>query len=242
MHSPKYSEQTLAGMKGMASGMAGFIKEALTQDLPIESAGEQAETLMIRIWEGFESTLEDLPFLGEDNPLLSSLVGGAFGMNYYREMEAAGFSLTRAAVLVQGALGAMVRSQMNPQAIEYTKNVAFSAQTIGSQAERAQKRTYPDDWVFECALPQKSDDWDIGVTYTECAIEKMFRKYDCLRFLPYVCLNDYVIYHEMGLDLTRTETLGNGGACCDFRIKFSQGERGVITDPASLAEFRGRNE
>ena len=242
MHNPKYSEQTLASLKGMASGMAVFIKEALKQEFPVERADEQAETLMARIWKGFESTFKDLPFLGEDNPLLSSLVGGAFGMNYYRETEAVGFSLTRAAVLVQGALGAMVRSQMNPQAIEYTKNVTFSAQTLQAQAERAQKRAYPDDWVFECVLPQDNDDWGIGVTYTECAIEKMFKKYGCLRFLPYVCLNDYVIYHEMGLDLTRTETLGNGGTCCDFRIKLSQGKRGVITDPANLAEFKGRNE
>ena len=44
---------------------------------------------------------------------------------------------------------------------------------------------------------------------------EQFHMYDLIRYL---CEVDFITYDLMGADLRRTQTLANGGSCCDFHV------------------------
>ncbi len=53
--------------------------------------------------------------------------------------------------------------------------------------------------------------------YTECGICKLCRDEGVPDLAKYLCKLDYVLADLMGLALTRTTTIAEGGTCCDFR-------------------------
>ena len=84
-------------------------------------------------------------------------------------------------------------------------------------AERSQARKYPDDWVFEY-VKGDGKSFDIGLDYSECAICKLYKREGAERYLPYMCIGDYPMFKTLGIGFKRTQTIGNGGAFCDFRL------------------------
>lgn len=217
-----------------------FAHEMERHILPVLAARvdpETAEHLLRKAWEGFDQVLEEMPYIGDDNPLIKNLAGAAYEMNVYRQLEAYGLALRDISRMVQTALLDMTRAGLTAETVAFVKNEVYAPQTLRQQAERSQKRRYAGDWVFACVMPGPHDHWDVGVNYTECGIVKLFKKYGCERYVPFVCLNDYPMLHELGMTLERSRTLGNGASVCDFRLSFTQGARGVVTDPDRLPEF-----
>jgi hypothetical protein len=89
---------------------------------------------------------------------------------------------------------------------------------LDKRAERSQRRFYPDDWIYR-AVKGDGKTFDYGVDYTQCGICQFFWRHDAGELLPYLCQLDYATVEAMGLQLTRTTTLAEGGAKCDFRLK-----------------------
>ena len=77
------------------------------------------------------------------------------------------------------------------------------------------KRTYDNDWVVD-VLPGNGE-YDLGYDYLECGDCKLCRDEGCPELTHYLCDMDYMLTDMMGLDLKRTQTLSEGGCCCDFR-------------------------
>ena len=115
----------------------------------------------------------------------------------------------------------------------------ITPQAIGYMREGAawsQKKAYPDDFVFEFIEPQS--EMYYGIKMTECAIQKFYREQKHERYVKYCCLVDYPLYQAYQLHLERTETLGNGGACCDF-MYLKTGSTPDGWPPESRPEFKG---
>ena len=82
-------------------------------------------------------------------------------------------------------------------------------------AEKTHRREYPNDWVVD--IRHDVTDADYAMDYTECGICKLCRDEGVPDLAKYLCKLDYVLADLMGLALTRTTTIAEGGTCCDFR-------------------------
>lgn len=84
--------------------------------------------------------------------------------------------------------------------------------------QRSQQRRYPMDWV-QTVFKGDGRDFDIGVNYTECGLQKYFVSLGMPELAPYPCLVDFPTSRAEGTGLARTTTLAGGGKACDFRYK-----------------------
>jgi len=77
---------------------------------------------------------------------------------------------------------------------------------------------------------------EFGVDYLSCGICEYFSRKGAPEYVKYLCLVDYAIMKNLGIAFSRTTTLGNGGAICDFRFS----KTGPIVEgwpPDALKEF-----
>lgn len=85
----------------------------------------------------------------------------------------------------------------------------------------------PNDWVVEIVTPAAQSDvqqgaagtpvFELGYDYYECGVCKLCREEACPELARYMCRLDYLMADMMGMTLTRTKTLAEGGDYCDFR-------------------------
>lgn len=203
-------------------------------------AEEEVPVIMREVLEDYEKLLPRLPYIGDDNPLAFNLVGATYGVCLYGRLEERGLELREISLINQKVLLDWSRQTMTPERVEYMRHVALAPDTVAKGAERSRKRVYAGDWVYECVLPERNEDFDIGITYTKCGVADFLEKIGKKRYLPYICLNDYPIYGAMGIFFKREHTIGNGDDCCDFRFKLNETGNVLdpICDPAILLKFR----
>jgi len=89
------------------------------------------------------------------------------------------------------------------------------------RATASHERRYPDDWVFDF-VEGDGHPFEHGLDYTECGVVKYLKREGTPELAPYLCWIDYPGYAAMGVKLSRTETIAQGGQRCDFR--FSRGQ------------------
>lgn len=59
-------------------------------------------------------------------------------------------------------------------------------QKMQARAQASQARRYPGDWVFEVSEGDGKT-FDVGMTYTECGIDKFMRSQSETELTPYLC-------------------------------------------------------
>jgi hypothetical protein len=108
-------------------------------------------------------------------------------------------------------------------------------------AERSQRRRYPGDWV--CEFVEGDGGTSVyGLNMSECGMLKLWRAQGLEELVPYMCLTDWALWRAIGVKVTRTQTLANGGTCCDYRY-IGKGRSGPSGwPPESLPEWTGRYE
>lgn len=78
-------------------------------------------------------------------------------------------------------------------------------------------KKYRNDWVVDIIEGGPQDDFVLGYDYHICGICNLCRDEGCFELAKYLCRMDYVLADMMGMKLTRTQTLAEGGKYCDFR-------------------------
>jgi len=189
----------------------------------------------------FKFIIPNIPWIGgDDNFNTSFLLGGAYSMGLIIPLERAGLSernIGQVIYLMSRCSFELENEKMKqqgywmktPQAVEYMR----------SGAAWSQKKTYERDFVFEFVEPHS--DMYYGINMTECAILKFYRAQHLEKYVKYNCLVDYPMYQAFKLHLDRTETLGNGGACCNF-MYLKTGETPDGWPPESRPEFKVEEE
>ena len=69
-------------------------------------------------------------------------------------------------------------------------------------------------WKF--TLQRNEDSYDL--TYMKCGLCQLGKRENCFHLIRYLCEADFITYDLMRADLRRTQTLANGGSCCDFHV------------------------
>jgi len=107
---------------------------------------------------------------------------------------------------------------------------------LKKHAEDSQRRIYPDDFVM-AYVDSSGKDFDLGFDYVECAHMKFYRKYGAEKYVRYLCLCDYPLFQGYGIGFSRTQTIANGAASCDFRMR-REGQTLDGWPPENVPEFK----
>lgn len=105
----------------------------------------------------------------------------------------------------------MIKAHKNKKCVLFTDKVQDQKvkESIASQNSK-----YELDWKFHY---EKGVD-EFYNTYTECGICKLGKRENCFEFVPCLCNMDERNYRNMGGELHRTKTLGQGDECCNFHV------------------------
>ena len=90
-------------------------------------------------------------------------------------------------------------------------------------AKQSHQKKYQNDWVWDVIDPDNT--YDGGYNYHECGVCKLFQDEGAFELAKYVCKLDYGMFQMIGIDLTRTKTIADGDALCDFRFKKSEKQK-----------------
>lgn len=168
----------------------------------------------------FEKLIPGMPDVGgRQNPIASLIPVAGWYIAFYGPMRANGKRAEDVGKIFYElqrrdfeAIPPEKRKQMEDLYFseKYTKNMS-------DFASFTQRRQYPANWV---ATYVKGDgNFDYGVDYSECALEKYCRREGAPEVAPYICLADFLESKVYNTGLVRFKTLATRDGVCDFRYK-----------------------
>jgi hypothetical protein len=182
---------------------------------------DMAMAVVQRASQEYEALLPEIPFIGgKANRWTADLLESAQILALFRATQAYGISLGETSEVLYEGMQRRLRSY--PRfLLQLMGKMQFSRlflKRLQQQATQTHQHTYPDNFVAEVVMGDgKEFDW--GINFTACAIQKFYTAQNALEFLPYVCRLDYLTSAAFGIGLVRTETLANGDARCNPRLK-----------------------
>ncbi|MGZ7096079.1 MAG: L-2-amino-thiazoline-4-carboxylic acid hydrolase [Methanobacterium sp.] len=189
----------------------GVIKELISQ----KYGSDFAESVENEIKQEFESIYDQIPYIGGDrNPLTSDLVSAVMDLAVYLVLKKHDKKLADIGEIAYNASEELLA--LYPEAADLATNPKYIPY-IKMGADRSAERQYQEDWVY--SFCEGNGDFDYGLDFTECGIQKFFHKYDADEFTPYLCAMDIIMSDIANAGLHRTETLAEGGNKCNFRYK-----------------------
>ena len=200
---------------------------------------DKTEKLTREVRKEIELFLPQIPYIGgKKNKLTFNLVGSVYILALIKVLKEEGLKERDIGKLVYEMNEKYVKSQSHFLKWLYPKLVfsKFMMKKAKKSAEESQLKKYEGDWVKEF-VKGNGDDFDYGITYTECGIFKFYKKMGYEQYIPYLCLTDYAMFREFGIGMKRTQTIGNGAPICDFRFK--KGEQTQLGwPPEEIEEFK----
>lgn len=174
-----------------------------------------ADKVEEEIREKYESIYEEIPYIGGDrNPLTSDLVSAAMDLAVYVVLKKHGKKLEDIGEIAYKTTQELFK--IYPEAADMPTNPEYIPY-FKMGAQRSAERKFSEDWVY--SFCEGDGDFDFGLDFTECAIQKFFHKYDAHEFTPFLCAMDILMSETANAGLHRKETLAEGGSKCDFRYK-----------------------
>ena len=182
---------------------------------------ELSQAIMQHARNEHETLIPQIPFIGgRRNRWTADLLESVPILALFRAMQAYGKTPSETAeVLYEGF---QIRLAQYPRfLLRLIGRWQFSnlfLKTLQRQAVETHRHPYPDNFVAEVVRGDgKEFDW--GIDFMECAIQKLYKAHNALEFLPFVCRLDYLTSAAFGIGLVRTKTLANGDERCDPRLK-----------------------
>lgn len=193
-----------------------------------------------RLSEGeYINLLSRLPYLGGDeNDHTINFVTGAIALSIIIPLEKEGFTREQIGKVIYDSFYNYFQSipSILRMIIGFIATSKFFIRRMIKQIEESAQKKYKDDFVLEL-VESDGRQFDFGYNYKECAIHKLYTKYNKEHYLKYVCLGDFAMFKSYGIGFSRTKTIGNGAAVCDFRFT----KKGKTPDgwpPENLTEWK----
>jgi len=210
-------EKLLAEHRKMAEAGRAFAAERYGQAF--------ADTLVRESLAEFETLIPELPYIGgKRNPLTGNLISSAGALAVYRVMQRHGKPIEETGELLYRLMETWIRRY--PRLVRRLMGRYYLSRLSQRQSKKrsalSQQRRYPADWV-RVHFDGDGQTFEWGMDYLECGIVKFLRSQGADELAPYLCLLDYALFGALGIGLTRTQTLANGGKTCDFRFAWGDG-------------------
>jgi len=94
----------------------------------------------------------------------------------------------------------------------------IARRSLKKQAVKSQLKEYPEDWLYTVEDGDKVNN-DMIMDFSECAVIKLYQKYDAMELAPYCNFADVLMSKAMNLGLVCNPHLGSGGKTCNFQYK-----------------------
>lgn len=206
--------------RNMLKKLSSFLK-LLHPELAARFGEDAVVQIQQDVREEFEKLVPQFPDIGgKANPLISNLLESGGALALYRAIQAHGGTVEETGELIH--LGVRRRLERMPAFLLYLMGrFAYSRWRLPQMkkhAQASQERKYPDDWVW-AIFEGDGRSFDIGIDYSECAVQKFIQHQGTEELMPYLCDVDYLVFAAAGMELKRSKTLVQGCDCCDFRIK-----------------------
>ena len=190
----------------------------------------------------YEKLIPEIPYIGgRKNPFTSMLVDSVSMLAFFRILEKMGMTYREIGQdyyeiwekINKIRVHKLEKAGQNP-VDQYFNDTYINFNK--SLAKTLQQKKYPDDFVMEF-VEGDGKTFDYGYRFTECGIHKVFKKLGAEKYVPFLCLTDFVQANVYGFGFTRTQTIGNGDPICDHRF-LKNGKTPRAWPPDNLKEFK----
>jgi hypothetical protein len=208
----------------------------------------EIDILTLKMLNEYEKLFSQLPYLGtKKSSLLYLLLDSTALLAVMCILEKEGLSLNEIGKLCFDYYELIAKNWRSSQdsgktditSLLLSKDYIFQKEFINGQqiyAKESQSKKYPEGYVYE-HVEGDGESFDYGVNYLECAVYKFFKKQDAERFIPFICIYDFVMARAAGYGFNRTQTIWNGAPFCDFRY-YKEGSTIRAWPPEKLPEFK----
>ena len=206
------AQRLQADFDGLSQGAQAWLTPRL--------GGESAAAIAKQSRSRFAALITSIPDIGAGNRNQESLIEAVWLTAIAQAMQAAGLPLRDAGRLFYDLCQAEMAQSRAADA--HAKGQVMFTPTgraaLQRWADDSQQRRHPGDWV---AVARFGDGrtFDVGYDYSACGAAKFFAAHGVAGVAPYFCLNDVTLSRSQGTGLTRSHTIGQGDALCDFRYK-----------------------
>ena len=231
-----YIKRTAKLMKNLS-----YELEIAREILKSKCGEAKIDELFAQMKAEFENIIPEIPYIGGNkSPFTSILVGTMTNLAMFRILEKEGFKLrdigefyyklrdkenTVRKETLEKANKDPAQNPFEPAYVEFMKKLC----------ETSRLRNYPDDWVGDF-IEGDGKNFEWGFKFHECGVQKVFKRLDAERFVPFICLSDFSEANILGFGFKRTQTLGFGAPMCDHTyVKNYKTPKGW--PPDNLPEF-----
>ncbi len=189
---------------------------------PIIARYGDARTSQMVAWarEEYRKLLPSLPYVGGEQPFTQFVIASGWFLAFHKVMTAQGASVRESGELAF-QLSQTYLERVPGFARKMLGYMTFTPRYLSSLRQRAirsQTQPYARGYVYHF-IEGDGVNFDYGVDYRQCATWTLFQEQGAAKLTPYLCACDYFYSRLLGWGLSRTTTLGEGGAVCDFRFK-----------------------
>ena len=163
-----------------------------------------------KVHEEYRSMVIRTPVLPKDNHFIGNILMGCYALSFYKACpDMVSEDLFHQFVLTLCNSKPMVNGHKSEDAFDETTLLQKE-----KGAPLSQLSDFEMDWKY--SFQRGKDHYDL--TYTQCGLCQLGRRESCFHLIRYLCEADFITYDLMGAELKRTQTLANGGGCCDFHV------------------------
>jgi len=172
--------------------------------------------------KGVESLLPEVPFIGEkENFSLNDFFDAIMMLALFKELKKRETTVRQIGQIMYEIRELQAQESSKLYKFIYSKMLfsSFIKRSYKKNIKEMNEKAYSENWKMEF-VEGDGEDFDWGVNFTDCAVHKFYKKHGGEELLPYVCMSDYAMFHELkNVEFSRTQTLSGGESYCDFRFR-----------------------
>ena len=164
-----------------------------------------------KVHKEYKEMVERTPALPDDDPFLGNLLMGCYALSFYKAYPE---------IITEELFRKLVHAlcYSKPMVNAHKKEDAFDEKTLlqkEKDAKSPKESSYEMGWQY--TFNRGKDFYDL--IYTKCGLCQLGARENCSHLIRYLCEADLITYDLMGARLKRTQTIAEGGSCCDFHIE-----------------------
>jgi hypothetical protein len=182
--------------------------------------GDETDTMISEAQREYEALIPQMPYIGGTQPFTQFIISTAWYLALYRVFTAHGKTLEETGEIIYKVTDSYMRRY--PGFVHrllgrriFTRRYQEEAR---KRAEASQRREYPGDYVYDF-IEGDGKEFDWGIDYSECGSCNFLAAHRAPELARYICSADLTYSELLRWGLTRTMTLAEGAAKCDFRFK-----------------------
>lgn len=179
--------------------------------------------IMNKAYGMFLDTVPLIPDVDNNSPWLKNIIGVAYEIGVWQQLEVEGFSLDEISLFTRNALF-RITSKMPDSIKTQAADAILSAEYARQISEQSKTLNPVSNWKIEFVEPSPTENFQIGLNIWSCPIVNLCKAKGVEHYASYFCTNDYATYSALGLSLNRKHTLADGYSHCDFRLSSNNNE------------------